>query len=342
MPTSDSTHRSAPNAPRARASSAYGSLSSRAAAALAGEQLDAGSSEGEPRHPAADDVARRGRRAGGARLVEPAELGEGEDLVEQQDRAPRPGEVAVEAVVDVEGLVDEDERLVASSGRRQGEGPSAEDLEAEPRVVGVQQRFACSTSASSTRPAIDRIVARWAARACTAHGAAEEVRGLVEHRERAVRIGQGVEAIGRAPADDADPVGLGQLVEVDAGEDRLEPLGFVASEVELGEQLHRPRPAAGGRGTAHEPLGDGVVAFEEGEACRVQHILPVDRAAGVEPPGDEPHTIVAAAGADRLERLGELATQPPPPERRQLAEEDLGEQRVGERHPDAPSRSSGP
>ena len=181
-------------------------------------------------------------------------------------------------------------------------------------------------------------MARWAERACTAHGALEEVRGLVEHGERAVGIGHGVEAIRRAPADDADPVGLGQLVEVDAGEDRFEPLGFVASEVELGEQLHRPRPAAGGRGTAHEPFGDGVVAFEEGEACRVQHVLPVDRAAGVEPPGDEPDAIVAAARADRFERLGELATQPAPPERRQLAEEDLREQRVGERHPDAPPR----
>ena len=120
--------------------------------------------------------------------------------------------------------------------------------------------------------------------------------GLVEHRERAVRIGQGVEAVRRTPADDTDPVGLGQLIEVDAGEDRFEPLGFVAAEVDLGEQLHRSRPAAGGRGAAHEPLGDGVVAFDEGEACRVQHILPVDRAAGVEPPGDEPDTIVAAAG----------------------------------------------
>ena len=166
------------------------------------------------------------------------------------------------------------------------------------------------------------------------------MRGLVEHGERAVGIGQGVEAVRRTPADDADPVGLGQLIEVDAAENRFESLGFVAAEVELGAQLRRPRPAAGGLGTAHEPLGDRVVAFEEGEACCVQHVLPVDRTAGVEPPGDEPDPIVAAAGADGFERLGELATQPPSAERRQLAKEDLREQRVGERQPGAPPRGA--
>ena len=138
---------------------------------LAGEQLDAGSGERQPRHPAADDVAGGGRHPGGARLVEPAELGEREDPVEQQDRSPRPAEVAVEAVVQVERLVDEDERLLASSGRRQRQRPSPQDLEPQPRVVGVEQRFGAARGRRSTRPAIERIVARWAAIACTAHGA---------------------------------------------------------------------------------------------------------------------------------------------------------------------------
>ena len=258
-------------------------------------------------------------------------------MVEQQDRATRPGEVAVEAVVDVRCLADQDQCVFASSSRGQGERPSAEDLEPEPVVVGVQQRFgAVQGVVDAPRHREDRGPVSF--QRLHRPGLAEEVRGLVEHGERGVRVGHGVEAVRGAPTDDPDPVGLGQLAEVDARENRFESLGFVAPEVELGEQLHRPRPAAGVRCTAHESLRDGVVSFEQGQACRVQHVLPVDRAPGVEPPGHEPNPIVTAAGADRFEGVGELATQAPPPERRQLAQEDLLEQRVGERHPGPPPR----
>ena len=88
MPTRDSTQRSAPNAPRARASSAYPSLRRERGGGVTGEELNAGSSEREPGHPAADHLAGGGRLAGGARLGDPAELRQREDVVEQQDRAP--------------------------------------------------------------------------------------------------------------------------------------------------------------------------------------------------------------------------------------------------------------
>ncbi len=240
-------------------------------------------------------------------------------------------------VVDVRGLVDENERFLSSSGRRQSERTSAKDLEPKPRVVGVQQRF------GAAKGVVDAARHRKDGGPVGGEGVhrprrAEEVRGLIEHRECAVRVSQGVEAIRRTPAHDTHPVGLGQFIEVDAGQDRFESLGFVASEVEFGEQLHCPRTATSGRRSTYEPFGDGIVTFEQGEAGGVQHVLSVDRPAGIEPPGDESDAIVAATGADGFERLGELATQPPSPERRQLTEEDLREQRVGERQPGAPSR----
>ena len=337
MPTSDSTHRSAPNAPRARASSAYGSLSARAAAASPASSSTRGrANASHDTRPPTTSPAAAAAPAARASSSRPSSVRE---KIWLNSRIERPGRVRSRSK--------RSWRSKASSTRTSASSPRPAAASASDRARRTSNRSRGSSVSSSGSVQHERVVD--AARHREDRGPvggegvhrprrAEEVRGLVEHRERAVRIGHGVEAIRRTPADDTDPVGLGQLIEVDAGEDRLEPLGFVASEVELGEQLHRPRPAAGGRGTAHEPFGDGVVAFEEGEACRVQHVLPVDRAAGVEPPGDEPDPIVAAAGADGLERLGELATQPPAPERRQLAEEDLGEQRVGERHPGAPPR----
>ena len=86
----------------------------------------------------------------------------------------------------------------------------------------------------------------------------------------------------------------------------------------------------------HRPLDEafrgGVVAVEQGQARRVEHELGVDLTAAVEPPRDEPHPIVTTACPDRFDGVGQLSSQAAGSERRQLLEEHLGEERVGQRH----------
>ena len=89
-----------------------------------------------------------------------------------------------------------------------------------------------------------------------------------------------------------------------------------------------------------EPLGDGVVAVEDGEAGGVEHALGIDVAAAVDAPGHEAHPVVAPAGPDSFEGVGEVPPQAPGPQGRKLAQEDLGEQRVGEAHVGPPAGAS--
>ena len=214
----------------------------------------------------------------------------------------------------------------------------------EPEVAGrrVSSSASLQARASSICPSIERIVARWAARACTAHGALKWCAVSSSTASAPSAIGHRVVAVRRAPADDADPVGLGQLIEVDGGEDGLEPLGFVAAEVELGRAApspwpHHRRPRHGARAVRRWRR-----RLRAGRAARrVQHVFSVDGAPGVEPPGHEADPVVATAGADGIERLGELPAQPPPPKRRELAKQDLREQRVSERHPGPLAPSGG-
>ena len=140
-------------------------------------------------------------------------------------------------------------------------------------------------------------------------GFGEGVGALVEHGERPVGIGQSVEPVGRAATHDAHAVGFVELGQVDPGQHPLEQVGLVAAEVELAQQLAGAGPDACRHRPLDEALGGGVVAVEEGEACRVEHELGVDLTAAVEPPGDEPHPVVTSAGADRFDAVGQLATQ---------------------------------
>ena len=133
-------------------------------------------------------------------------------------------------------------------------------------------------------------------------------------------------------------VGVAELGQVDPGEDLLEPLGLVAAEVELAEELRRTSTTATGDGTTDQALGGGVVAVEQREARHVQEAFDVDVAAAVDAPRHQPHVVVASPGADGLERVGQLAPQPAASEGGQLAQQHLGEQRVGERHRRPPAR----
>ena len=169
-------------------------------------------------------------------------------------------------------------------------------------------------------------------------GFGEGARALVEHGQRPVGVGQAVEPVGRAATHDAHTVGLVELGQIDPGQHALEQVGFVAAEVELAQQLAGAGPDACRHRALDEALGGGVVAVEEGEACHVEHELGIDLTAAVEPPGDEPHPVVPSPGTDRFDAVGQLATQPAAAQRRQLVEDDLGEERVSEGHRGPPPR----